>query len=1456
MSDIEIQIDNRPYTPDIFIKNNVYNTADVTNKSTYIAADTNIFIFNLNSKYNSLTNKYNDPLYMLYGVETPANIPYLFPPLYFYNKIDSNSSPYMITYSTNLLTENIITLLQNIGYSQTDIVYTQPPIANQFDTTFYTQFYYQEITVTDSVSTIKRNIIYMYFAVNSINSDIYNNLNKYNSTVFYNSKLWNVIIYPFINTEIIPYSSLNINYNYDITSLKKSKSKNIIRTIDFNDRDIIKYVDKIAYKYFENKDNTAIQNNKLDLIQNYSRYIKNYENYIKDNSNKQNIMISVNEISRIYYNDTESNNQNSYTTTQLNFSNINNNNTYSNEENKYSFSGNNKFAILNLDRDNTYSCYNYDITNMSSIYQQCKNYYVDCYYDIINNVGINSMTVINCYLYKILILIDPKIINANYLVQNTVSLKINDLFELNNKLEFGTFLNKIKLNIIGTIRHTDTYYINKYKISYSTIVNDISYEYIIILSIAFYNSNYINITDTSITSTADDLGFINYTNLEQEVDLNPIIYNISNNLSIYENLNLLNFWDLKKYNFLIDYQFFSPYKNRNNTMSIKNFYFDISNCITPLKNKSGKFYNNLLNILISKINNFIKNIINISDNFLSLKYNSDTIKTETLISILLDNNIDNKYIYDYTYLPSIQLDPIYSLLPINKYKNFIEIPNSNFKALPAGYYKIINYTNLYPIKDLISPIDDSLVQSIKTTEEFLKYKFCLMIRLPDNLNIDDEFFVNNSTTTNFWTPDNYSFNNGDNTTYIFLVLLNYMNTPYVNSQNIIYGIQLFDYYNYINQENIYNTNNKTIVNLYINNYLNLYQINMFIETYNFFDEESNLIFNVDNTMLKLHNQTFLQQIVYYDFQRFLNSFNFQDITNQYNLYNPLITSKLYLNKICLTMIKYNIKRFILVDNLKKIIILLKRCLSYLCIIKNNKIISPDKNNSYLINLVFYNISTIKQFDQINYDLNITYCISGYITKNSLVSLSNILIENNLENISNYIIKTKYLINYYLKKISLVEPTIINSSNLDYINFCNTNNFNFDIYFYNEVIDNLVIDELENDIYNFENNTSIAIFNGFNINLEKRDFLLQQIGCFINVILNNSTKIDELLNLVKLIYHAPVDPLIPLNLNNLVVKNYFIYNNAYYNTNINVATFDIINFFNDIITIVNSFSTSIIPSVALTYQNLIAQNILIYLSQSIINFQDINNKIISIYKYIYNIPSIPGLPQLDIFDNAEIANFYKLLETFKSNYLNVFRLLKEQDVQMFQEYNLTNNFLDLYIFSIEEFLLYAQLKVDFSNSLLLKEGVYIYDDLLKIMTIENAQKYINLLIKSIDDVLVKKDYNTISRYIEAIRLKLAQERLGNLVFMDILNNKKIINYGGSDVISYQDLNIVKINLDYSSFNFNPYILDIIKKVNIINYDIYDYYYNTTDIDFYKQLINYNYLPISYLYINIDNSLISS
>ena len=64
---IEVQIDTRPYLPDIFLKNNIYTSCDGLNYNNYISIDQSIFIFNLNSNYD-LISQYNDPGYLLYGI--------------------------------------------------------------------------------------------------------------------------------------------------------------------------------------------------------------------------------------------------------------------------------------------------------------------------------------------------------------------------------------------------------------------------------------------------------------------------------------------------------------------------------------------------------------------------------------------------------------------------------------------------------------------------------------------------------------------------------------------------------------------------------------------------------------------------------------------------------------------------------------------------------------------------------------------------------------------------------------------------------------------------------------------------------------------------------------------------------------------------------------------------------------------------------------------------------------------------------------------------------------------------------------------------------------------------------------------------------------------------------------------------------------------------------------------
>jgi hypothetical protein len=253
---------------------------------------------------------------------------------------------------------------------------------------------------------------------------------------------------------------------------------------------------------------------------------------------------------------------------------------------------------------------------------------------------INNINIINISIYKIFVLINHQIINQTYLLNN-VETKIKPLFMNSNILEFGVSNNKLELFIVENIKETQLYYIEKFKIIFSFIDNDTNktFSYILILGITWYNGNNMNILKKNITETTTDLGFINYSILESDITLSPIIFNLNKNLKIYEESINFNLNDIKKYNYLLDYEYLSLYKGCKNNISFNNFYYIIPNIITKLKTNNRNYYNNFMNILMLKINNYIKNIININDNFLNFKYNNTFIKNNINLITLYDENI-------------------------------------------------------------------------------------------------------------------------------------------------------------------------------------------------------------------------------------------------------------------------------------------------------------------------------------------------------------------------------------------------------------------------------------------------------------------------------------------------------------------------------------------------------------------------------------------------------------------------------------------------------------------------------------------------------------------------------------------------------------------------------------------------------------------------------------------------
>jgi hypothetical protein len=116
---IDLNIDQRPYLPDIFLNNDIYNTNDEQNMNN-ISINKNIFIVNLTST-NDLNSIYNDPNYILFG-QKKENETYNIPSLnYFYNYNQENLVNYLQEEQTNTISVELYELLENIGYNRYDI---------------------------------------------------------------------------------------------------------------------------------------------------------------------------------------------------------------------------------------------------------------------------------------------------------------------------------------------------------------------------------------------------------------------------------------------------------------------------------------------------------------------------------------------------------------------------------------------------------------------------------------------------------------------------------------------------------------------------------------------------------------------------------------------------------------------------------------------------------------------------------------------------------------------------------------------------------------------------------------------------------------------------------------------------------------------------------------------------------------------------------------------------------------------------------------------------------------------------------------------------------------------------------------------------------------------------------------------------------------------------------------
>ena len=1442
MKTINFNIDTSPYIPDIFLKDDVYKSSDNVDYNTTVSINKMIFIFNISKNYDQ--SIYNDPGYLLYGI-TKFGVTYLFPSTFFFNTTVSFNSINVIQYSiiesSTELTNELKDLLTKIGYNTTNI-----------DTT---TFYYALISCYDRTSTGNTQVLYFYFTVNNLTQINYNN---YNSTVYYENNYWNTFIYPFITTtDVILGIDRNINVSYDAKNYL-SDSKNNIDNFDFNNCDLIKYLEKIDYKYMERTSVLENPNDKIKLLSYYTKNIKNFNEYI--NSQNDSLMINLNEINKLYYNNIDYENKylNSYTSTILN-NHINKNITSCNNDKKYSFTMDNKFSNTKKLLKNKYSCYNYEIINIPSIYQLTKNYFINSYIDITkekyNDENNSLLFVTNSYLYRILLSIDPNIIKRTYVFSANLSISITDLFQNNNKLKFGSGLDKINLYFIDNFRFTNTYYNNKYKIVYSITLTDGSILYYdIILSIIFFNGNNINILYPETTFNTNVLGFITYTNQDSSVTLSPVLYNQNKQIKIYENMLYQSLYDVKNYSLIINYDNITNYKNYFNNYFTNHFYFFISNFIPNLieysKENDKTFISNLFNININKVNNLVKNIININKNINNCKHNIQDKISLLITSIVHDTNITSSLIYDYPYFPIINLE---SYLPttINKYKiknyyvtnsNNNTIYNDNLVSIPAGNYKVFNYTNFNPLNTLLTSttVNDNIIKTINTIDDFFNNNCCIMIKIPDNINIDDKFYVDNYTN-NFYNQDNYTDNIGFNNTLIFLVVCNSNNQIYVTTENIIYGLQLFNTFNdYTNK----NTGNKYKIklNLLINSYLNFYQMNIFTEIYNNYSEKNNVVQNINKLYLNLYPTTYLKEIVFYDFYRFNYILTVDDILSQYNSFDINIANYFYWNKYYLNQIKLNLKQTIFICDSIKNLISVTKCLTYLNLIKYN-ILLYNFNNEYYIDLVKLNIDLSSIINYFNYDLNITYSTSNYIIQDFITNISLININTTLDEIVKFIEYSTYIINYIKTKIDLVNSDLLQ-------NITNLNNIDTSLI-------NYTLSTINTDINNFNNNNQIKlklfyfvetqinnIFINININSIQSSFtnlsdyqiqiILNTIINYLFVILLNSNKINELYNLLNLIYYNQTYDIINYDgIYTYIIKNTYIYDTTYYNNVLQITNFNYFNFLDDMKTTILYFSNPVNSSTdaSIIYVKSMNDGIIDYINNVINYFSLINDQIIGIYKYVNNI-TLGTIAQINIYDNENISNLYFLLTNFKQNYEALANIVISNHINIFQEFNPMIDFFTKYYSDINEYLLYIQLINDITN--LNSSSTIISQDILNILGIDEIYSLVTTLLNNITNLYTKSDSDTIIYYLQLI---------------NVSSTFTNVNLPSSDIVIYSDYNILQ-EFNPTLFNFNSTLLNIITDINTINYTIFNYYYQD-GYQFYKQFINYNFINNQLIYVNIDN-----
>lgn len=761
---INLLIDTIPYTPDIFNNTNSLYESDSISTINTIPTYQTIFIFCLSSgiNSNSLTNQYNNPYYMLYGIgQSGTN--YLLPPISYFSMSQPPTNFYSVEsnliktiYKSYVFTPEILQLLNNIGFDTTlnsngqpenlftPNIFPNPPNSSPL---FDNKILFQKISVYDACTGRNDEVIYIFFYQNYITGNIINTNNSYiyepsepkltpfASTTFWNKKNYNVFIYPYLQ-ELNSWTYTQPIYwnpiSYTISQNSNNLNPNYVDSLNFNNRDYIDYLNKLDYKYFENH-NFLMYDNKLNTMILQSKNLLSWSNYYSNQitNSENNIFISLNEINKY---EPIQNLRTSNSSTQNSTQNLPENNnfssnltlkflakskSYSNINNFYSLTYDNKMSYVNnkINTSNiTYAPYkNGGSERTDTMYPIVKNFFINTYINIANlPTNLSTLNILlqttNWYIRKLILQINSSVISNPNNIQMTIyplTEPVNDLTTVPNSLAVQFNISVLNL---GT---TNNYYIDRFRIvvQWSETTTDregnpitINWVYYLILNIGYYNQNYINIVNTTKTLSIDDLGYIGFTNLDNTISLSPTIFTKLENSNIYTNLVNYNLIDVKYNSFSLNYNQLSTNKTQYNLIFVNHFYL----LIPYIKNEilyTTSITQPPVNIPISNVYNLLEKKIN---NFIT----NTIFLSDNFYSIKFNNyNAESIFKFSFVFDSNIITD-YYSEEPLNPnldYINYLTYIQNDFAGSVIPYVQPVNSNPNYSFSSIMIPSGNYLV---------------------------------------------------------------------------------------------------------------------------------------------------------------------------------------------------------------------------------------------------------------------------------------------------------------------------------------------------------------------------------------------------------------------------------------------------------------------------------------------------------------------------------------------------------------------------------------------------------------------------------------------------------------------------------------------------------------------------------------------------------------------------